>query len=134
MYIEGSSCCSINAICSYWHLTEWKIQNAILKLLQEKHYHGNKVQDSEEASLSKSTDIAIHPNHHYSKQKMTSDFVRNALDHYSEENYVPEKHLSASLFSRESTINSKAESIMDDMDDNFSDPGTTTVSLQGVYF
>ena len=65
---------------------------------------------------------------------MTSDFVRNALDHYSEENYVPEKHLSASLFSRGSTINSKAESIMDDMDDNFSDPGTTTVSLQGVYF
>ena len=133
--IVGSSCCSINAICSYWHFTEWKMQNAIIKLLQEKYENSNKVEDNGVEDLNRPTEIAIYPSHQYSKQRMTSDFVRNALDAYSEENIVQEKHLSSSLFSQGgSTLNSKAESIMDDTEDNFSDPGTTTSSLQGVYF
>ena len=93
------------------------------------------LEDNGAEDLNRPTDIVRYPSHHYSKQRMTSDFVRNALDAYSEENIVQEKHLSGSLFSRGgSTINSKAESIMDYDEDNFSDPGTTTSSLQGIYF
>ena len=43
MYLHcvGSSCCSIKIICGYWRQTEGKVQNAILRLLEDNYAKNN---------------------------------------------------------------------------------------------
>ena len=45
LFFIASSCCSIGAISSYWHLTERKLERAIFRFLQAKSDQSNEVKD-----------------------------------------------------------------------------------------
>ena len=80
------SCCSVNAICLFWHQSERRALSSVFNFVANNRFQDNKNMNELRSSTNNRGE--------FSKHKLTQDFVSNTLKSYDEETMEEGKRVS----------------------------------------